>query len=270
MTTPRTPEHGERLHALADGRLGAHEAREFLATLDAAERDQVQHWRTQRERLRALHPEVLTEPIPPDMASSALRLQTHLGQDRTFARWGGIAAGLILAFTAGWFAQREARTPAVPVLAQKTTPDQRFAYAATVAHALYQPEVRHPVEVGAADEKHLLQWLSNRLGRQLQAPDLTSAGYQLVGGRLLPGDGTNARAQFMYQDTRNGRITLYLGALPEPLAKDSAGETGFRFEQNGRTHAFYWVSHDFGYALAGNLPRAQLLRLATLVHQQLH
>ena len=33
-------------------------------------------------------------------------------------------------------------------------------------------EVAHPVEVGAAQEAHLLQWLSKRLGRKLAAPDL--------------------------------------------------------------------------------------------------
>ena len=115
-------------------------------------------------------------------------------------------------------------------------------------------------------------WLGKRLGRPIHVPDLHEAGYELVGGRLLPGDG-GARAQFMYQRAGGERITLYLGSVqasaagPAPAA--SAAETAFRFEHDGNTSAFYWIDQGFGYALAGNLPRAELLALATLVYRSL-
>ena len=38
-----------------------------------------------------------------------------------------------------------------------------LARSAAIAHAVYTPEVRHPVEVGAEQEAHLVQWLSKRL-----------------------------------------------------------------------------------------------------------
>ena len=69
------------------------------------------------------------------------------------------------------------------------------------------------------------------------------------------------------------RITLYLGAVQAsaagPAPASSAAETAFRFEHDGNTSAFYWVDQGFGYALAGNLPRAELLALATLVYRSL-
>ena len=40
------------------------------------------------------------------------------------------------------------------------------------AHAVYVPEVRHPVEVGADQEAHLVQWLSKRLAVPVRAPAL--------------------------------------------------------------------------------------------------
>jgi anti-sigma factor RsiW len=135
-----------------------------------------------------------------------------------------------------------------------------------VAHAVFQPEVRHPVEVTAAQQEHLVQWLSKRLGRPLKVPVLTAQGYELVGGRLLPGD-EGARAQFMYQNAAGQRITLYLGALKSSSA--DANTTEFKFLESGSVPGFYWVDHGFGYAIAGQLPRAALHDLASAVYAQL-
>ena len=73
------------------------------------------------------------------------------------------------------------------------------------AYRTFSVEVRHPVEVDAAQEPHLVQWLSKRLGRRLVVPDLTAAGFRLMGGRLLPAEETSA-AQFMYQDDKGQRL----------------------------------------------------------------
>jgi anti-sigma factor RsiW len=140
-----------------------------------------------------------------------------------------------------------------------------FARQAVLAHAVYAPEVRHPVEVEAAQQDHLVQWLSKRLGRALKVPNLQAQGYELVGGRLLPGE-QGARAQFMYQAAAGDRITLYVGAVQGTAP---AGETAFRFTQEGPAASFYWVDQGFGYALAGKLPRQRLLVLAESVYRQL-
>jgi anti-sigma factor RsiW len=131
------------------------------------------------------------------------------------------------------------------------------------------PEVRHPVEVSALEQAHLVQWLSKRLGKPLKVPDLTAQGFELVGGRLLPGD-TGARAQFMFQNAAGGRVTLYLGSLAAPAPQAlSSKETGFRYEPQAGVPSFYWVEQGFGYALAGQMPRESLMQLAQAVYQQL-
>jgi len=130
---------------------------------------------------------------------------------------------------------------------------------AAIAHVVYSPEVRHPVEVGAGEEAHLVAWLSKRLGVQLRPPDLRDLRYQLMGGRLLPGS-RGPVAQFMYADPNGTRLTLYLTA-----DAGGGGETAFRFAQEGQVSVFYWVDRRMGYALSGGeRRRAEIARALVL------
>jgi anti-sigma factor RsiW len=135
---------------------------------------------------------------------------------------------------------------------------------AAIAHVVYTPEVRHPVEVGADQEAHLAAWLSKRLGASVKVPHLGETGYELVGGRLLPG-ATGPAAQFMYQDGRGQRLTLY-------VRTDAGGsrETAFRYARENNVGVFYWVDGPFGYALSGDLDKPELLRVAQLAYRQLN
>ncbi|HEX7465011.1 MAG TPA: anti-sigma factor, partial [Usitatibacter sp.] len=69
--------------------------------------------------------------------------------------------------------------------------------------------MRHPVEVDAKDQDHLVKWLSKRLDMALTVPVLSTEGFELLGGRLLPGN-DGPVAQFMYQDASGKRLTLYV------------------------------------------------------------
>jgi anti-sigma factor RsiW len=144
------------------------------------------------------------------------------------------------------------------------------------AYSVYQPEKRHPVEVAAAEQEHLVQWLSKRLGRPLKVPHLEAQGFTLVGGRLLPGE-AGARAQFMFQNPQAQRITLYLGALdkasPNPqLAQvhQDPQATQFRFDADAPVPSFYWAEQGFGYALSGPVDHGTLMALASSVYAQLN
>ncbi|WP_205959613.1 anti-sigma factor family protein [Ramlibacter humi] len=264
-TDPRPDE--ARLHALVDGQLPPAEREALRAQLaaDPEAEATVKAWAAQREHLRALHAGVLREPVPPALAAAARHLRQEGRRLDRWQRWGGIAASVVIAFTVGWLAHGWDQAGAKPrQLAE-------FGRQAVVAHVVYSPEVRHPVEVTAAQQDHLVQWLSKRLGRPLKVPDLTAQGYELVGGRLLPGE-DGARAQFMYQNARTERITLYVGAVDSGAKGPSdggTGETAFRFTHEDGASSFYWVDQGFGYALAGRMGRAELLPLAETVYRQL-
>jgi anti-sigma factor RsiW len=86
-----------------------------------------------------------------------------------------------------------------------------FARQAAIAHVVYSPDVRRPVEIGAEQEEQLVAWLSKRIGSPIRPPKLGKVGYELIGGRLLPGQ-SGPVAQFMYHDATGQRLTLYVSA----------------------------------------------------------
>lgn len=274
----------DELNALVDNQLPADARAAALArtTADAAARETLAAWQAQRNALRELHRPLLEEPIPETLLAAVNRsVELHQQRGEWWWRWGGVAASVMLAFGVGWFAHGEWQGDA----SQKVVGGQgsgqngagrEFIRQAALAHAVYSPEVRHPVEVGAAQQEHLVQWLSKRLGRPLKVPSLAAQGYSLVGGRLLPGD-SGARAQFMFENTAGVRVTLYLGAVDAGAAPARAAtrarpgsqDTAFRYSSDGPVPGFYWVDQGFGYAMSGPVSRDELMKLAELVYQQL-
>ena len=220
LLRPAQQKRTTRWHALVDGQLPADDAAALHEQLqgDQSAMDTIAHWQTQRDRLHTLH-QVLYGPLcrtPWLLRHRATGRRNPanavvaLGRRRCVGG-GGICAWLDRAQPI--FMGPLKHSLAMPRCSPRVSaPVQRFAQQASVAHAVYQPEVRHPVEVTAAQQDHLVQWLSKRLNRPLKVPALGAQGYELVGGRLLPGE-LGARAQFMYQNGTGQRITLYLGAL---------------------------------------------------------
>jgi anti-sigma factor RsiW len=211
------------------------------------EEDRVEY-AEQNTLLRRQFEPVLTEPIP---ARMYLRRPAWLDYARAAVL---VAVGIAIGLAVPLF-----RAPAVnPANVAATLPVR-----AARAHLVYSPEVRHPVEVDAKEQEHLVKWLSKRLAFQLKVPVLTGEGFELLGGRLLPGpDGPVA--QFMYQESSGKRLTLY---VTRPHKGDNM--TAFRFAQEGPVSVFYWVDRDCGYALSGEMDKSTLSRVATSVYKQL-
>ena len=239
------------LHAYADGQLDDASRLRLEAHLaqDAQAAARVRAWRQQNEALRALYNPLLNEPLPQRLLA--------VRAPRALWPYYALAAGAMgLSFGLGWLARAYQGERAVEAAA--------LPRRAAVAYAVYAPEVRHPVEVGAEQRDHLVKWLSKRLGHELRVPVLTQQGFELVGGRLLPG-GSGPVAQFMYQDARGQRITLYVSRRDaEPR------ETAFRFSQEDKIGVFYWIDGELGYALSAEMDRARLLSVATVVYRQLN
>lgn len=175
---------------------------------------------------------------------------------------GWIATGLAVGVLAGW----QIHGARMPVGAQQEP--AAIARRAAIAHATYSPEVRHPVEVGADQEAHLVAWLSKRLGASVRAPHLEDVGYTLIGGRLLPPTDGNGRpvAQFMYQCKQGTRVTLY-------VRTDVRGneETAFRYSSEGKVRVFYWIDRSYGYAISSaDVGKDTLQTVANAVYKQLN
>jgi anti-sigma factor RsiW len=245
------------LQAYADSRLDAARAAAVEAWLAAhpEQLERIQDIRRMDEELRAHYEPVAAEPVPDYLLNVPRpRRWTALGR---VAAWVGV--GLLVGAAAGW-QLHDRRT-----VFSASDAGQVIARRAALAHATYSPEVRHPVEVGADQEAHLVAWLSKRLGATVRAPKLENVGYSLVGGRLLPGE-SGPVAQFMYQCHAGTRVTLYVRTdVP------STGETAFRYSKEGNVRVFYWVDRKLGYAMStSDISKDDLLKVSNAVYQQLN
>lgn len=242
------------LHAYVDGWLDAEGRARVAAHLaeHPADRTRVDAWRVQADHLRVLLGGAVDEPVPPRLDVRRMAEGRHAGR-RRFALMAASAA-LLVAFGAagGWYGRE---------LAGPAPADRAMVAEAEVAHALYTPEVMHPVEVSADQGDHLARWLSKRLARPLALPDLSRAGFSLVGGRLLPaGDGP--AAQLMYENREGRRITLY-------VVPGGGSETAMRVSERDGLTAVSWRGERLGCVLVGDLPRPELMTLAKESYESL-
>ena len=246
--------------ALPSGRSG--EVADYLAdNPDEAER--VRAYQAQKQALKALFQPVLNEPLPERLQALATQpVAVDPNKRPIFERWSlqRIAAGLLVAIVsgaAGWLGHAHYQT------ADRQAQVMPLPRQAAVAHVVFSPDVRRPVEVSAAQEDQLVAWLSKRLGTPVRPPKLAAIGYELIGGRLLPGN-SGPVAQFMYHDASGQRLTLYV-----TTENASNRDTGFRFAKEGPVNVFYWIDGQFGYALSAGIDKSELARVATAVYDQL-
>lgn len=241
------------LHAYIDGALDAEAKLRVEAWLAGHPEDaeRVRAWGEQNRALHAAFDPVLNEPLPLHLVAAATRRAR-----RAWTAWRA-AAGVLALIGAGALGYAVGQRQAVVLVADRLPRD------AALAHVVFTPERKHPVEVDAGHADHLVAWLSKRLGQPLAAPDFAAQGFELLGGRLLAGD-AGPVAQFMYQDAGQRRVTLYI----RRAAQDNA-ETGFRHANENGIEVFYWIDRDMGYALSGDIDRTSMRRLADAAYGQI-
>lgn len=245
------------LHAYVDGRLDGSQHDRVAAAIasDPELAGRAEALRRLSEAMHAAYDPVLSEPVPPEMLHTVIS-----GGRPPLLRLAAAAGWMIIGGVIGGFIVSQADLE----FGAQTASVRPLSREAAYAHAVYVPEVRHPVEVGAAEREHLNAWLSKRLATPVVAPDVREAGYQLVGGRLLPDAGRPA-AQFMYEDAHGSRVTLYVRTHG-----DDARETALRHVEDGGIGVVYWLDGRLAYALAGSIERAELERIAQEMYRALN
>ncbi len=247
-----TPVTHDDLNRYVDSELPAEDMARIEAWLAENPEDSamVHSWRSQKNRMHEVYDSILDEAIPPDMLTLLDKDQRRkpFGHTSSWMRMAASIAILLLGGGGGWFLHGW-QSVNQPYAATS------FVQQAVGAHRVFVSEVRHPVEVGADQQNHLVAWLSKRLGTPLRAPDITATGYSLVGGRLLSANALPV-ALFMYENATGNRLTIYVRAT------DTEENTAFRFDDAEGLNAFYWVDDRFAYALTGPVARADLMTIA--------
>lgn len=148
----------EDLHAYIDGQLPATAPADVEAWLRDHPQDaeRVVQYQRQNAALHKAYDDLLDQPVPQNLSAAASRKPRLHGMlvMRYAAVLAWFAVGGIVGGVGGW-KLHDWQTSKGTVA--RTTPS--FARQAAVAHVVYSPEVRHPVEVGADQEAHLAAWL---------------------------------------------------------------------------------------------------------------
>ncbi|ENN87678.1 hypothetical protein RHSP_45801 [Rhizobium freirei PRF 81] len=252
------------LHAFADGLLSPEKQAELQAWLTENPEDAaaVAAWQAQNDDIRAMFsPYAKAKDGDTDLISKnrSTSSEQAIAPQRS-RRLMLLAASFALFFAgaaAGHFGPDLFARPEMRLTAIEALPQQAHS-----AFVVYASDVRHPVEVGADQEAHLATWLGKRMNiAGLKVPSLQKLGFQLVGGRLLPINGTPG-ALFMYENASGQRLTVLLGH------NSGNTTTSFRFASSGAVETFYWIDGDLGYAVTGEISRDMLRQVADECYKQ--
>lgn len=244
------------LQAYVDDRLTPERKATLAAWLveHEAEAARVHAYRAQRDALRAQLAPVLEEPVP---AMLDVRLGIKVGPRTGRLALPTIAACalglLLLGGTGGWALHGIDAPPAGGTAA--------LAREAIASYAIYARDPVRPVEMTADQTPALDDWLSLRIGRPVAAPDLSSAGLHLIGGRLLPTEYGPA-GLYLYRDPSGDRIALYV----RPMKVDSTHRMTPREDQGVR--GWTWADDGLGFGVFGTAPQDLLHSTADLVRAQ--
>ncbi|WP_374572048.1 anti-sigma factor [Phenylobacterium sp.] len=244
------------LHALVDGQLAAARQAEVEAWLaghpDAAAR--VAAYRAQRQAIRSAFADVAEEATP-----ARLNVRTLAARDA--AGWGGLqwravaaaCALLLVGGTAGWGLRGFSQPPGrgIDALAQE----------AAVSYAVYAPDAMRPIEIPASDRGLLDRWVSQRIGRKVQAPDLGRSGFRLLGGRLVATPHGPA-GMFLYENRAGARVAL----LVRPMEVDKTAAMRRRSAEG--TESYAWADDGVGFSVVGEAGRNDLDPLAQEARRQ--
>lgn len=254
MTEP-IPVGENDLQAYLDRRLTSERARVveiyIAAHPDVATR--MARYADHQDALRTALQAKFDDPVPARLRVESILVARWLRRWAASTRIAAIVLLLLGGGVSGWYANEWASMAHQPLRGVTAN--------AVAAYRTFTVEVRHPVEVRAEDKPHLVQWLSNRLDRPIEVPDLSGFGFRLMGGRLLPTAHAPA-AQLMYDDDHGTRLTIYL----QPMG--IAG-TEFRYAESGGVRTIYWAGQRMVFAVTARTGEDRLLSLAHSIYGQL-
>lgn len=245
------------IHLALDGELPEDERAAFQAWLEANPdmKARSQRYATDNAVLRGIFDGVLDEPVPSRLESAVNgdppSRKPAASQRRRMA--AAAAVLLLLGGLGGYF---------LGAGGADSESDDRVAELAISAHQTFAADQTRPVEVDGSDKAYLTDWLSKRTGLKLVAPDLSSEGFHLLGGRLVPA-GASTAALMLYADDKGNRISVYVTTEGTERTK------GTYVLEGGGPKAIYWQDKGYGCAIVGTLPPDVLSAVAEDAYRQL-
>lgn len=257
-----TPDVDHDFHAYIDGQLSPEHAAEIedrLAT-DPDLRRTVDAMIADRDGIRAAADALDTGPVNLRTAALERQLARRLMRRRWQTALTGpatrqMAAGVAL-FAMGWGAHM-------------TLAPDRVAYPSYVAeslgaHTIFANDVVRPVEFTPEATTVAMEWMSDKLKRQIDSPALDALGLTLIGTRMS-GTREGPLAQFIYEDRSGNRLSLVV--MPHPEGAPEAALTLARHESNS---IGYWSDALLDYAIIADTSAVQIETVAAEVSRNVY
>ena len=246
----------EDLNAYVDGFLGPERrtrVERYLADHPhVAER--IAGWQAANEALRDAVAWKGEEPVPATLSAARLA-EARLRQRSTPWR---MAAGVMIAIGigagAGWIAHTPGTGSGIASVAME----------ASMAQRVFATDPLHAVEFSVDEQPELLRWASLRLGRAVAPPDLSKAGYRLLGGRIVATE-HGAGCMFLYQSATGIRISLFV----RPMHNVDMNAK-MRPVHEADTAGFVWSRNGMGFGLVSSDPIPPLHQLADQVRDAMN
>lgn len=245
------------IHMALDGELPMEERGQFEAWLEANPEMKARRERLADDmaRLREALAGVVDEPLPERL--TAFVKSGRAAAATTWWNWKAAAAAAAI-FAAGGIAGYVVGA-GLPFSGRH---EEWLAEQAIGAYATYPADLPHTVEVGGGDKNYLDGWLSKRTGLKVVAPDLSGQGFELLGGRIVPG-GRAPAALLVYKDQAGNQLSIYMTPQPGDNIR------GTYTAGAGGPNAIYWLDKGFGCAIVSNLPQDQMRDVARNAWRQL-
>lgn len=236
------------LHAYVDHQLSAADRRVLDAWLanhpEAAA--QVRAWQQDAQQLRAALGGALQQPGNPALDPALIRQRLKRQSRRHLAS----AAVLLIAVGIGGFSGWQAREMTLVRASVLPMTDALQAYRLIAQQGIL------PADYKVDTDGDMQRWLDRYFTQASRLPDLRSAGFEPVSGRLLSTDEGPA-AMVMYEDRSGHKVSFY---VRPPGPKNTFLPRGSR--SDGDLQADYWSGGGYNYAMVSptDSPAAQQLK----------
>jgi anti-sigma factor RsiW len=253
MTGDR-PISEDDLHAFLDGVLEESRrdaVRRYLDTHPEAQ-DRFAAYREQGQALRDALAPLADQPLPAELSLKAIaeRRRNALARRRQIA---AAAAILCIGGLSGWIGREAVSPPARGI--------EALGREAADNYVVYASDTLRPVELASDQRATLTRWVSERLDTPVQPPDLQSAGYRFLGGRLVTTPNGPA-ALFIYEGAADDRLAVMM--RPMQVEKNrSMSEQSY-----GALDGVTWSRDGLGFSVVAPRASADLRPVAEDVRRQ--
>ncbi|MFF7710069.1 anti-sigma factor family protein [Pseudomonas sp. NPDC007930] len=200
------------------------------------------------QQLRAAMSGTLSRPANPALDPTALRQRLRQRRQRHLARAASLVLAVAMGTLGGWQLRGWHASAGFEPMGD-----------AVQAYRLFAQQGMMPADLKITDRGALQSWLDRWFSSAQRLPDLTQAGFEPLGARLLSTD-QGAAVMVVYQNAQGEKVSFY---IRPPGPNHKMLPPGSR--QDGELQAEYWSGPGFNYAVVGpSGPTMAQLRRALL------